>query len=283
HNTEDKDSYWFLDPDKYSSSVTLFNIGGENSLVLKFPYLRRSYQSKKSVTVVIAEALPNTAVLAFTSMIFALIVGVTIGIFAALHRNKFFDRFSLVSAVAGMSLPSFFAAILAAWIFAFLLADITGLSMYGSLYGVDDFGEGEYMDLRNLILPALTLGIRPLAVIIQLTRNSLLEELSSDYVRTAKSKGLSTRKVVLRHALKNAMNPVITTFSGWLASLLAGAVFIEYIFDWKGIGVVIVNGLEKYDFPIVMGCVLTVSVILIIITILVDILYAWLDPRVRLQ
>jgi peptide/nickel transport system permease protein len=170
-----------------------------------------------------------------------------------------------------------------AWIFAFVLAKYTGLNMTGSLFSVDDFGRGEHLDLKNLILPAFTLGIRPLAIVVELTRNSLLEVLSQDYIRTARAKGLSKFRILMRHALKNAMNPVVTAMSGWLASLLAGAVFIEYIFDWKGIGLVIVNALEKYDFPVLMGAVLFISIILVIINILVDVVYGMLDPRVRVQ
>jgi peptide/nickel transport system permease protein len=182
-----------------------------------------------------------------------------------------------------MSVPSFFAAILLAWIFAFLLADVTGLNMFGSLYSVSDFGDGEYLDLKNLILPAVTLGIRPLSTLTQLTKNSMLEVLSQDYIRTARAKGLSRRRVIIHHALRNAMNPVVTSASGWLAGLLAGAVFVEYVFDWKGMGIVIVDGLDKYDFPVVMGSILFICVLLIIINILTDILYGLLDPRVRMN
>jgi peptide/nickel transport system permease protein len=210
-------------------------------------------------------------------------VGLTIGIFSAVYKDSFFDRFATVVSVLGMSLPSFFAAILIAWVFAFLLADYTGLNMTGSLYTVDDFGRGEYLNLKNLILPAITLGIRPLGLIVELTRNSMLEVLSQDYIRTARAKGLSESRIIIRHALKNALNPVITAVSGWYASLMAGAVFVEYVFDWKGIGVVIVDALEKYDFPVIMGTVLFISVILIIINILTDISYALLDPRVGLE
>ena len=169
-----------------------------------------------------------------------------------------------------------------AWIFAFVLVRFTGLNMTGSLFSVDDFGRGEYLDLKNLILPAITLGIRPLAIIVELTRNSLLEEMTQDYIRTARAKGLRERRIIFKHALKNALNPVVTAISGWLASLLAGAVFVEFIFDWKGIGVVIVNALDKYDFPVVMGAVLFISIILIMINFFVDIIYGILDPRVRI-
>jgi len=153
--------------------------------------------------------------------------------------------------------------------------------MFGSLYSVDDLGRGEYLDLKNLILPAFTLGIRPLGIVAELTRNSLLEVMSQDFIRTAKAKGLSKITIVTRHALKNALNPVVTAVTGWFASLMAGAVFVEYVFDWKGMGVVIVDALEKYDFPVVMGAVLTVSVMLVIINIFADVVYGLLDPRVR--
>ena len=155
--------------------------------------------------------------------------------------------------------------------------------MFGSLYAVDDMGQGEYLQLKNLILPALTLGIRPLAVITELTKSTLTEIYSQDYIRTARAKGLTTAQIIWRHALKNALNPVITSVSGWLASLIAGAVFVEYIFDWKGVGSVIVDSLEKYDFPVVMGSLLVVCVLLVVINVVTDILYGILDPRIRIR
>jgi len=283
HNDVDKNSYWFFDAVKYSSSIKLLHFSEENVLVLKMPYLRKSYQSKRNVSEILYDGFINTIILALVAMAFAVIIGVIIGIVCAIYKNRFIDRLALVFSVLGMSLPSFFAAILNAWIFAFVLVGFTGLNMTGSLYSVDDFGRGEYLDLKNLILPAFTLGIRPLAIIVELTRNSLLDVLSQDYIRTARAKGLSNFRIITKHALKNAMNPVITAVSGWLASLLAGAVFVEYIFDWKGIGVVIVNSLEKYDFPVIMGAVLFISIILVITNIIVDIAYGLLDPRVRIQ
>jgi peptide/nickel transport system permease protein len=282
HSTRDSAGYWFLDHARYGKTVTLLSVAG-TAVVLKEPYLRRSYQSKRNVSEILAEGFVNTIILALVAMTFAVILGIGIGIVCAIYKNTWIDRVALVFSVLGMSLPSFFAAILNAWIFAFVLAGITGLNMAGSLYSVDDFGRGEYLDLKNLILPAITLGIRPLGIIVELTRNSLLDVLSQDYIRTARAKGLSKSRIMIRHALKNALNPVVTAISGWLASLLAGAVFVEFVFDWKGIGVVIVNALEKYDFPVVMGAVLFISVILIIINILVDITYGLLDPRVRVQ
>ena len=201
----------------------------------------------------------------------------------AIINTNFLNRLTLFITTIGMSLPSFFAAILMAWIFGFILEDVTGLSMTGSLYTVDEYGRGEYLTLSNLILPALTLGMRPLAVVVELTRTSLLEAMSMDYVRTAKAKGLRPWRVICVHALRNALNPVVTAISGWFASLLAGAVFIEYVFDWKGIGVVVVDALEKYDFPVIMGAVLLIAVMLIIVNLLVDIIYGIIDPRVRIN
>ena len=282
HNTENPRNFWFLDQIKYGKTITVISAAGF-SLVLKEPYLRRSYQSKRNVSDILAEGFVNTIILALVAMTFAILIGISIGVICAIYKNSIVDRLALVFSVLGMSLPSFFVAILNAWIFAFVLVKFTGLNMSGSLYGVDDFGRGTYLELKNLILPAITLGIRPLAIIVELTRNSLLEVMTQDYIRTAKAKGLSKARVILKHALKNAMNPVVTAISGWLASLLAGAVFVEFVFDWKGIGVVIVNALDKYDFPVVMGSVLFISIILIMINFFVDIIYGMLDPRVRMQ
>lgn len=281
HNMNDEDSYWYLDNNKYSSASVLIYLSSDDAVILKKPYLRRSYQTRRPVSAILGEAIPKTLLLAAVSMGLAISLGVVIGIMAALKKNSWFDRFSSIFSVLGMSLPSFFAAILIAWLFAFVLADYTGLHMFGSLYTVDDFGEGEYLDLKNLILPAITLGIRPLAIVVVLTRSSLLEVLSQDYIRSARAKGLAFQKVITRHALKNALNPVITATTGWFASLMAGAVFVEYVFDWKGVGVVIVEALEKYDLPVIMGAVLFISIILVIINIFVDIIYGMLDPRVR--
>ncbi len=255
---------------------------GNTRLLLKAPWLRRSYQTNRSVTGILAEALPNTLLLALVSILFAVMLGVGVGFLLALKGNPWLSRGALVFSALGMSLPSFFAAIIIAWVFAFLLGDLTGLNMTGSLVAVDDFGRGEYLEWKNMVLPALTLGIRPLAIVSELTRSSLQQEMTRDYIRTARSKGLPRVYVMFRHALKNALNPVVTAVSGWFASLLAGAVFVEFVFDWKGLGVVIVDALEHYDFPVLMGAVLLISLMLILVNIVVDIVYAMLDPRVRL-
>jgi peptide/nickel transport system permease protein len=282
HNSVNENSFWYLNPEKYTSAKVLFHIGKSKVVVVKPPYLRRSYQNSRSVSDILFEAFPKTALLAIVAISIALIIGLVIGVLSALYKDTWFDKIAMVLSVSGMSVPSFFAAIVFAWLFAFVLAPYTGLSMFGSLYSVDDFGRGEYINLKNLILPAVVLGIRPLAIVVELTRSSLLEVLSQDYIRTAKAKGLSQRRIIIKHAMRNAINPVVTAISGWLASLMAGAVFVEYVFDWKGVGVAIVDALNKYDFPVVMGAVMFISVILVLINILVDILYAYLDPRIRL-
>lgn len=281
HNNSNTESFWYLDPKKYHA-VKLFTLNN-TTLVLKSPYLRTSYQSKRPVSAVLLESFPKTLLLTCASIFLAMLVGVLLGIPAALYKDSFLDRTLLVFSSLGMSIPSFFAAIIIAWLFAFVWADVTGLHMVGSLYSVDDYTGETYLNLKNLILPALTLGIRPLAIVVSLTRSSLLEVLSQDYIRTAYAKGLRKFDVVIKHGLRNALNPVVTALTGWFASLMAGAVFVEYVFDWKGIGVVIVDALNKYDLPVIMGSVLLISVILILINIFVDIIYAILDPRIRLN
>lgn len=356
HNEINEASRIFLDDSKYSYTK-LFPTGGENVIVLKAPYLNRSFQSKRNVSSIISQALPGTLILAIVAIVFALIIGVFGGVLAALNKDKWVDKLILILSVIGMSGPSFFMAILVAWIggllwfnsiplpiipfiigvglFIYLLvtgyrkedkfkllstesiraaikATVigfglwlilvlftsvfsfgewvywslslpgTGLDMTGSLYSLDEW-EGLYLNPKNLILPALTLGIRPLGVVVQLTRSSLLEVLKQDYIRTAKAKGLSENMVIYKHALRNALNPVITAVSGWFASMLAGAVFVEFVFGWKGLGLEIFNALEKEDFPVVMGAVLVISFMFVILNILVDVLYGIVDPRVRVQ
>jgi len=281
HDFVNENSRLYYTIDKYGDCNKICTIGSK-TIVLKIPYLRRSYQSQQLVTEILIDALPGTIILALTSLIFAAIVGISLGIWSATHYQQFSDKLNLIISVLGMSIPSFFAGILIAWFFGFVIDDYTGLNMTGSLYKIDPF-KGEIIEWKNLILPAFTLGIRPLAVFTQLTRSSMLEVLAMDYVRTAKAKGLSPRLVLFRHALRNAMNPVITAISGWLGSLLAGAVFIEYIFGWKGVGKVTVDALEHYDLPVVMGSVLMVASFFVIINILVDLIYAWLDPRVSIS
>ncbi|MEP6627815.1 MAG: ABC transporter permease [Ginsengibacter sp.] len=260
-----------------------FFVGGDRKIGIKIPYLRRSYQTKKEVTTVLMEALPGTLLLACAAMLFAIVAGIFLGILAAVKQNTWMDTSSVFASVIGISAPSFFMAIVIAYLFGLVLHDYTGLSLTGSWFNIDEITGKRYLTLQNLILPALTLGIRPMAIITQLTRSSMLDTLNQDYIRTAYAKGLSKRQVVLGHALRNAINPVITAITGWFAELLAGAFFVEYIFGWKGIGKVTVDALEKLDYPVVMGSVLFAATIFVLINILADMLYGIIDPRVQMK
>lgn len=334
YNSQQPESRLYFDENKYSG-VVLVNITSSRSLVVKWPYLKRSFLSDRGVSSILAEVLPGTFVLAFVSIALAMVLGLWMGVIAARNKDTFYDRLMLFVSALGMAGPSFFVAILVAWLGAivwrehievayltvfFLLALIfllwkterkflwsmslllvwvaarwwlpgswwqaslhlpgTGLNMTGSLYAVDVW-EGEYLSLKNMILPVITLMVRPLSVIVQLTRSSLLEVMGQDYIRTARAKGLSENAVIYKHALRNALNPVITAVSGWFASLLAGAVFVEFVFGWRGLGQEMFTAIEKQDLPVVLGGVLVISAVFVLINVLVDLLYGWVDPRVR--
>lgn len=281
-HSKNPDDYTFLSEGKYNAAF-LFAIGSTN-VVIKTPYLRESFQkSGKKVSDIIGNTLPNTFVLALFAIIIAIGFGIFLGIISALYKDTWIDRLIALVSTLGMSIPSFFSAILFAWLFGFVLNRYTHLNMTGSLYEVDDFGEGSYIQWKNIILPAIVLGIRPLGVVIQLMRNSLLETFSQDYIRTARAKGLSEFRIIYKHALKNSMNPVVTAISGWFASMLAGAVFVEFIFGWNGLGKEIVEALNNLDLPVIMGSVIVIATTFVVINILVDLIYAWLDPKIKLQ
>ena len=271
-----------LSTNKYTS-ISIFNLGA-STMVLKWPYLRESYhKSGVQVSQVILETLPNTVIVTITALLIAIFFGLLFGVLSAIYAHRPMDRIIQLISTMGMSLPSFFSAILVAWIFGFLLHKYTLLDMTGSLYVLDDMGESYHIAWKNLILPAFVLGIRPLAVVTQLMRNALLDEWSRAYVKTARAKGLSMHVIIWKHMLKNALNPVITALSGWFASMLAGAVFVDYIFGWNGIGKEIVNALNVLDIPVLMGSVLTVSFLFIVINQVVDLIYVYLDPKVQLN
>lgn len=258
-----------------------FFIGGNTKLGLKVPYLRKSYQTKKEVAEVLMEALPGTLILALTAMLFATVVGIFLGVTAAIKKDTWLDGTAVFSSIAGISAPSFFMAIIIAFLFGVVLHNYTGLNLTGSWFAIDEVTGEKYLSLKNLILPAFTLGIRPLAIITQLTRSSMLDVLSQDYIRTAYAKGLSKKVIVYKHGLRNALNPVITAITGWFAELLAGAFFVEYIFGWKGIGKITVDALEKLDYPVVMGSVLLSACIFIFINFFADAFYRLVDPRIK--
>lgn len=255
--------------------------GGSTKVGIKVPYLRRSYQTRKEVIQVLLEALPGTIMLAVAAMLIAVVLGIPLGIVAAVKQNTWMDTSAVFGSVIGISAPSFYMAIVIAYVFGLVLHNYTGLPLTGSWFNIDSATGEKYLTLQNVILPAITLGIRPLAIITQLTRSSMLDVLRQDFIRTAYAKGLSKRQVIWKHALRNALNPVITAITGWFAELLAGAFFVEFIFGYKGIGKITVDALEKLDYPVVMGSVLFAATIFVLINILSDFLYGVIDPRIR--
>ena len=249
---------------------------------LKWPGLGTSYFGGRPVVEALVEALPATMLLAFAAMGLALVLGVALGLMLAWRGDGPMARVVIGISTLGMSAPSFFVAILVAWGLGVVWHDYTGLPPTGGWRVLDPF-EGPQVAWKHLILPALTLGIRPLSVVIQLTRNAAADVMEESYVRTARAKGLGGWQLMRRHVVRNAMNPVLTAASGWFASMLAGAVFVEYVFGWNGMGLLMFRALEQGDLPIVMGAVLVVATVFVVVNILVDFAYGWLDPRVRLD
>jgi peptide/nickel transport system permease protein len=232
--------------------------------------LGRSYSSNRDVLKTIIETFPATGLLAISSIILSTIVGVLIGVISAVRPYSFRDNISMLFALFGISFPPFAFGLIMALVFGswLKLFPISGYLNNGIIY---------------LVMPMITLALRPLAIIARLTRSSMLDVLGQDYVRTARAKGIGYWKVIIKHALRNALNPVVTTISAWLAGLLGGAFFIEYIFNWPGIGLLAINSILSLDFPMIQGTVLFTAVVFIIINMLVDIIYAFLDPKVKLS
>lgn len=266
-----------IDNQPYSfASILSFK---SRTLIIKAPWLRQSYQTGRNVSAMISEALPLTIYLALSSFIIALIIGVSLGSISALNYDTNLDKFILATSSLGYSLPSYVIAMAIALIFAWYLNAYTGLNIQGSIYEIDELGN-DVVNWKNLILPSIALGVRPLSVITQITRSSMLDVLSAPYVKTAKAKGLASAKILWSHVLANAKNPIGTASLGWLASLLTGAFFVETVFNYKGIGSLTVNALLSYDLPLILGCILCTSVIVILINIITDLFYKVTDPRV---
>lgn len=225
-----------------------------------------SFITAQPVTEVLARSLPATASLALASAIFAVVVAVPLGIVSALRRGTIVDRLARAIAVLGQSAPSFWLAMVLIVFFAVALRwlPVAGLS-----------GPSSY------ILPAIAMGLAPIAGIVRLTRSSMLDVLGSDYVLMARAKGLPPRTVVVKHALRNAAIPVITYAGLVVAAFMNGSVVIENVFAWPGIGTATLRAVTFRDFPVVQGAVIFVAVVYITVNLLVDALYAVLDPRIR--
>jgi peptide/nickel transport system permease protein len=261
----------------------IMGLGKGKCLALKAPWLRRSFQNNRKVSARLMEHLPGTVVLALAAMVLAVALGMPLGVASAMYKGRWIDRAITFATLLGISAPSFFMAVLIIRLFAVDLGPWTGLHASGYLWEEEIFGEGYALRWGNLVLPAVALGIRPLAIITQLMRGSMDEAMAADYVRTARAKGLSERRVLLGHALRNALNPAITSISGWLAALLAGAFFVESIFDWQGLGKLTIDALGAKDYPMILGAAILIGVIFVLINVVVDVLYTFVDPRVKLQ
>lgn len=225
-----------------------------------------SYVFKKPVLYLLALRLPATIQLAVVSMLIAILAGVSLGIYSALRENKISDHILRIVTLFGVSMPGFWVALLLILIFSLKLklVPVTG---YGSL--------------ENLLLPATALSLHSVAAVMRVTRTSMLETLGQEYIRFAKAKGLPLWKIVSRHALKNAMLPVLTVIGFQMGSLLGGTVVIEKIFAWPGIGSLLVDSISARDLPVVQGCVLAIVTMFLFVHFFVDILYTHLDPRIR--
>ncbi len=228
--------------------------------------LGRSIRSNKPVTQEIMDNLPSTLELAITGLLVAAVLGISFGVLAAVKQYSWIDAGSMLVALIGISMPSFWLGLLLIFTFSlrFRLFPATGGG-----------------DLKHLVLPAVTLGLGASAIIARLTRSSMLEVLRNEYVTTARAKGLRESRVIIRHALKNALIPVVTIFGLQFGQLLAGTVVIETVFGRPGIGRLIVDAILNKDFPLVQGIVLVIAISYVVVNLIVDLLYAFLDPRIR--
>ena len=235
--------------------------------------LGRSILSRRRVSDEVATAFVNTLELVIAARIWSLLIGIPIGVLAAARRRSVFDKLSMVTALLGLSLPIFWIGLMAMWLFAVKLGWLPISGRGGPMWTA--------AGLQHLVLPALTLGGVQVPALARLTRSSVLEALSQDYVRTARAKGLAERLVVAKHALKNAMLPVVTVIGLQFAGLLGGAVVTETIFSWPGLGRLAVTAILTRDFPIVQGTILVSAITFVTINLLTDFLYAVLDPRIK--
>lgn len=254
-----------------------------------------SFKTKRPVAQDLAQYLPATVELASASLLFALVVGLPLGILAAVKSGSWVDHLARFISLLGASMPPFWSGLMALFVFYFKLqilpgpgrigartvapATITGLHLLDTLLrsDVNAFADA----LRHLILPSIILGWFTLALLCRITRSSLLEVLRMDYIRTARAKGLHERAVLMRHALRNAFIPTLTTLGLAFAGLMAGAIMTETIFAWPGIGRYAVEAAVNLDYPAVLGTTLLIAVIYILVNLTVDVLYGVIDPRIR--
>jgi ABC-type dipeptide/oligopeptide/nickel transport system permease component len=256
----------------------------------------KSIRSNEAVTAEIVKRLPATIELTLAALAIAVIFGIFFGVTAARYRNSFADQFFIGFSLLGVSIPIFWLGMMMIFVFAVLLGwlPVSGRIIMGSsirnitgLYLLDSLLTGNFSQfgqaLRHLIMPATALATVSLALIARVTRSSMLDVLSEDYVRTARAKGLPMRKVIYKHALKNAMIPVVTVIGLQFAKLLGGAILTEMVFSWPGIGRLLISAISNRDYPMIQGVVFFISFAFISVNIIVDLFYAYLDPRIRYE
>jgi ABC-type dipeptide/oligopeptide/nickel transport system permease component len=254
----------------------------------------RSIFSRIPVAHSLFQRFPATFELSFFAMLFSLVFGIPAGVSAALHRGRMLDTVIMAIAVSGVSLPVFWLAIIFIYVFAVNLGWLPPSGRLGvgvelapitNLYVIDSLLRGQwavFIDaVRHLILPAVALGTIPLAIVVRMTRSAMLEVLGQDYVRTARSKGVWERRVIVKHALRNALLPVVTVVGLSFGRLLSGAILTETVFSWPGIGRWIYDAISARDYPIIQGGILFIAVVVALVNLLVDLLYAVIDPRIQ--
>lgn len=233
--------------------------------------LGRSYQQRRPVVKILAERVPYTFALAIVSVIISVIIGVGTGVLAALKRNTWTDTATVAAALVGISAPTFLLGVMLQWLFAYRIR----------LLPLNGAGEGVWDNAKHIVLPGLTLGLFYGAYYTRLVRNDMIELLDADYVRTARAKGVSFPRVVVVHALRNALVPIVTVVGLDLGALLSGAIITEQLFSWPGIGGLAVRAMRERDGPVIVGTVLVGATAVVVANVLVDLLYAALDPRIR--
>jgi peptide/nickel transport system permease protein len=240
--------------------------------------LGRSLWMRRPVLGEVLVRLKATLILTGTALVLSSIGGIALGILSATRPNSWLDRTSAVASLFGASMPVFWLGIVLMVIFSLTLRWLPASGMYAP------YGGGDLRDLlSHLVLPALTLAAASVTIVARLTRSAMLEVLGQDYIRTARAKGLVERRVVVRHALKNALVPIVTVIGVQAGYLLGGAVLTETVFAWPGVGTLMVQGILARDIPLVQGCVLVVALTFVLVNLFVDVLYAWLDPRIRYE
>ena len=240
--------------------------------------LGRSLWMRRPVLGEVLVRLKATLILTGTALVLSSIGGVALGVLSATRPNSWLDRTSAIASLFGASMPVFWLGIVLMVVFSLTLGWLPASGMYAP------YGGGDVEDLlRHLVLPALTLAAASVTIVARLTRSAMLEVLGQDYIRTARAKGLVERRIVVRHALKNALVPIVTVIGVQAGYLLGGAVLTETVFAWPGVGTLMVQGILARDIPLVQGCVLVVALTFVLVNLFVDLLYAWLDPRIRYE